>query len=162
MFVFRKAVLDDLQAISDIYNEAIINTTATFDTKTKTREEQKDWFNSHKPKYPLIVAEMESSIVGWAALSEWSDRCAYTDTAEISVYIKNEYRGKGIGNRLINEILQAGRGVGLHTVIARIEKSNAVMIHLCKKNGFKHIGVMKEVGRKFGKLLDVVMMQIIL
>ncbi|UCG91374.1 MAG: N-acetyltransferase [candidate division WOR-3 bacterium] len=162
MSIFRKATLDDLQAISDIYNEAIVNTTATFDTQPKTLEEQKDWFNSHKPKYPIIVAEIDGSIVGWAALSEWSDRCAYTDTAEISVYIRNGYRGKGIGSRLINETLQAGKGAGLHTVIARIEKSNATMIHLCEKKGFIHIGIMKEVGRKFNRLLDVVMMQIIL
>lgn len=162
MVVFRKATIEDLEAITDIYNDAILNTTATFDTQPKTLEEQKDWFNSHDSKHPIIVGDNEGTIIGWAALSKWADRCAYTDTAEMSVYVRDGYRREGIGDTLIKEILQAGKDTGLHTIIARIEKSNNTVIHLCEKNRFTHIGVMKEVGRKFDKWLDVVMMQIIL
>ena len=159
MLTIREAKLLDLGAITEIYNEAILKTVATFDTETKTLEEQESWFAEHGPKYPLIVAELDGHVVGWASLSRWSDRCAYSDTAEGSLYVKEEYQGKGIGRKLLEAIIQAGQKAGLHSVVARIAEGNEVSIHLCESVGFKHIGVMKEVGRKFGRLLDVNLMQ---
>jgi L-amino acid N-acyltransferase YncA len=159
MLTIREAKLPDLGAITEIYNEAILKTAATFDTQPKTPEEQKSWFAEHGPKYPMIVAEQDGHVVGWASLSMWSDRCAYTDTAEGSLYVKEEYQGKGIGRKLLEAIIQAGQKAGLHNVVARITEGNEVSIHLCESVGFEHIGVMKEVGRKFGKLLDVNLMQ---
>jgi len=159
MLTIREAKLPDLGAITEIYNEAILKTVSTFDTETKTLEEQKSWFAEHGPKYPMIVAEQDSLIIGWASLSMWSDRCAYADTAESSLYVKEEYQGKGIGRKLLETIIQAGQKAGLHNVVARISEGNEVSIHLCESVGFEHIGVMKEVGRKFGKLLDVNLMQ---
>jgi L-amino acid N-acyltransferase YncA len=155
----RRASIDDLMVITEIYNEAIHKTVATFDTTPKTLEEQKIWFNDHGPKNPIMVAECSGRVVGWASLSEWSDRCAYSDTAEISLYVKEEYRGKGIGKELLETIIQEGEKAGLHTVIARIAEGNEVSVHLHESVGFEKIGVMKEVGRKFGKLLDVYLMQ---
>ena len=90
----RKARLEDLKGITDIYNDVIMKTTATFDTEPKTEEEQKRWFREHGVKQPIVVAGEGRLIVGWASLSPWSDRCAYSDTAEISVYVKDGYRGK--------------------------------------------------------------------
>jgi len=159
MLTIREAKLPDLGAITEIYNEAILKTVATFDTETKTLEEQESWFAEHGPKYPMIVAEQDGIIVGWASLSMWSDRCAYSDTAEGSLYVKEEYQGKGIGRKLLEAIIRAGQKAGLHTVVARITGGNEASIHLCESVGFEHIGVMKEVGRKFGKLLDVNLMQ---
>ena len=159
MLTIRAAKLSDLGAITDIYNEAILKTVATFDTQTKTLEEQKSWFAEHGPKYPMIVAEQDGIIVGWASLSMWSDRCAYSDTAEGSLYVKEEYQGKGIGRKLLEAIIEAGKKAGLHNVVARITEGNEASIHLCESVGFEYIGVMKEVGRKFGKLLDVNLMQ---
>lgn len=101
----------------------------------------------------------DGAVHGWASLSKWSTRCAYADTAEISVYVKQEYRGLGIGKRLMNNILVAGEAAGLHTVLSRITAGNNVSVHLHEQAGFEHIGVMKEVGNKFGRTLDVVMMQ---
>jgi phosphinothricin acetyltransferase len=159
MLTIRKAAMEDLAAITEIYNEAILKTVATFDTEPKTVEEQKPWFESHDSKHPILVAEQDSTIVGWASLSKWSDRCAYSDTAEISVYVKEERQGKGIGKSLMQEILDKGKKVGLHTVVARIAESNEISVHLHEAFGFEHVGTMKEVGRKFGKLLDVHIMQ---
>jgi len=158
----RRATLEDLQAITEIYNDAIINTVATFDTQPKTLEEQGRWFESHDSGHPILVAEEGGNVIGWVCVSEWSDRCAYLDTAELSIYVRRENREKGVGNKLIESILQESKYVGLHTIVARIESSNKVIIHLCEKYGFFHVGVMKEVGYKFGRLLDVVIMQIIL
>jgi phosphinothricin acetyltransferase len=132
---------------------------ATFDTEPKTVEEQKPWFESHDSRHPILVAEQDDAIVGWASLSKWSDRCAYSDTGEISVYVKEERRRKGTGKKLIQEILDQGQKVGLHTVVARIAESNEISVRLHEAFGFEHIGTMKEVGRKFGKLLDVHLMQ---
>ena len=97
MLVIRPARPDDLNAITEIYNEAILTTDATFDTEPKTDEEQKTWFTNHGPKNPILVAEQDRTVIGWASLSDWSDRCAYSDTTEISLYVKGNSRGKGIG-----------------------------------------------------------------
>jgi phosphinothricin acetyltransferase len=155
----RRATVKDLGAITEIYNEAILSTVATFDTVPKTVEEQKPWFESHDSKHPIFVAEQDNAVVGWASLSKWSDRCAYSDTAEISVYVKEEHRGKGIGKKLMQETLTQGRKGGLHAVIARISESNEASVRLHEAFGFEHVGTMREVGRKFGKLLDVHIMQ---
>jgi L-amino acid N-acyltransferase YncA len=159
MLTIRPATLDDLAAITDIYNQAIVTTSATFDTEPKTLEEQKVWFSRHGSRYPVFVAQQGNRIVGWASLSLWSDRCAYAETAEISLYIKEEYRGQGIGRKLSKAIIRAGQDAGLHTLIARIAEGNGASIHIAESFGFEHIGVMREVGRKFDKLLDVYLMQ---
>lgn len=153
--------MHDLGQITEIYNDAIKKTTATFDTEPKTFEEQGAWFAEHGARHPILIAEQKSLIVGWASLSQWSDRCAYSDTAEISLYVNEKLRGKGVGKELMKAIIQEGQNAGLHTVIARIADGNDISIDLCKSFGFQHIGTMREVGKKFGKLLDVHLMQLI-
>lgn len=159
MCTIRPAKISDLNAINEIYNEAIRTTTATFDTEPKTEGEQKVWFDSHGPNYPILVAESRGIVVGWASLSKWSDRRAYSGTAEVSLYVKGEFRGKGFGRKLMEAIVSKGERVGFHTVIGRIAEGNDVSVHLAESLGFRHIGVMKEAGRRFGKLLDVYLMQ---
>jgi phosphinothricin acetyltransferase len=155
----RKATVADVAAITEIYNEAILNTTATFDTQPKTLAEQQTWFINHQPRHPIIVAQQNGQVVGWASLSKWSDRCAYCDTAEVSVYVRKEYRAQGVGRQLLKVLIDNGRNIGLHTVIARIAGDNQASRRLFRSMGFEDIGVMREVGRKFGKLLDVYLMQ---
>ena len=159
MISIRPATLADLPEITAIYNEAIANTTATFDTELKTAEEQAAWFRGHDENHPVIVATLNEQVVGWASLSRWSDRCAYDGTVELSVYVHHEHRGKGLGRKLIEVIVAEGEKAGLHTIISRITTENRNSIHLHEWFGFNSIGVMKEVGNKFGKLLDVQLMQ---
>jgi len=111
------------------------------------------------PNILILVAESSGIVVGWASLSKWSDRCAYRETAKISPYLKEEFRGKGIGRKLMEAIVSEGRRVGFHTVIGRIAEGNDLSIRLAESVGFRHNGVMKEVGRKFDKLLDVYFIQ---
>jgi L-amino acid N-acyltransferase len=160
MLTIRKATIQDLRAITEIYNQAVLHTTATFDTATKTVEEQRVWYDKHDAKYPILVAQEEKNIIGWASMSAWSDRCAYSATAEASIYIREGQQGKGVGRKLSDAILKAGKEAGLHTAILRIAEGNEASLKLAKSLGFKDIGVMKEVGKKFGKLLDVTLMQI--
>ena len=159
MLTVRPATSADLPAITEIYNEAIRKSVATFDTEPKTPEEQMIWFADHGPKCPILVAEENGVVVGWASLSNWSDRCAYSDTAEISLYVHEEHQGKGIGRKLLETIVAEGQRAGLHTIVARIAEASETSTHLHKSVGFEHIGTMKEVGRKFGRLLDVYLMQ---
>jgi L-amino acid N-acyltransferase len=159
MVIIRPAQLADLRAIIDIYNEAILTTVATFDTEPKSEAERRAWLVAHDPRHPILVAELAGAVVGWASLSQWSDRPAYADTAEISLYVRAACRGQGIGKQLIETIIAEGEKVGLHTVIARIVAGNQVSIRLHEAVGFEPIGIMREVGRKFGRLLDVYLMQ---
>lgn len=159
MVNIRSASVTDIPAITDIYNEAVLKTTASFDTEAKTVEDRKTWFKSHHPRYPVLVAVEDGIIVGWASLSPWSTRLAYVGTVEDSVYVRESSQGNGIGKQLLEEILEQGLKAGFHTVIARIADSNIVSIHLHEVFNFKKIGIMKEVGFKFGKRLDVYLMQ---
>ena len=159
MISIRAAKGDDLPAITEIYNEAIETTVATFDTEPKTLDEQGKWFEHHGPRYPVLVVELGRVVVGWASLSKWSDRCAYAETGEISLYVKEQFRARGIGKKLLMAIVEEGKKGGLHTVIARIAHGNGTSVHLHTLAGFEHIGVMREVGRKFGKRIDVHLMQ---
>ncbi|MDD5313217.1 MAG: GNAT family N-acetyltransferase [Dehalococcoidia bacterium] len=159
MINIRSALPQDVGAITEIYNQAILRTTATFDTEPKSAEAQQTWFAEHDSQHPVLVAEKDGVVAGWASLSRWSDRCAYSGTAEISLYIAEGERGKGIGRKLFEAILLEGQKAGLHTVIARIVEGNAASIHLYERAGFIPIGTMREVGRKFDKLLDVLLLQ---
>jgi L-amino acid N-acyltransferase YncA len=159
MLAIRDARHDDLKEITEIYNEAILETVATFDTEPTAIEEQEKWFTQHGLRNPIVVADQDGLVIGWASLSKWSDRCAYADAAEVSLYVMKSHQGKGIGRRLLEAILDAGKRAGLHTVIARIAEGNEVSVHLHEALGFKHIGIMAEVGYKFGRRLDVHLMQ---
>jgi phosphinothricin acetyltransferase len=155
----RRAVVADLAAITEIYNEAILTTTATFDTETKSAAERMEWFQSHDERHPILVAVLDGQVVGWASLSKWSDRCAYADTAETSFYVKSEYRGRGVGRQLKAAIIEEARRLRLHSLIARVADGSSESLHLNEEFGFVHVGTLKEVGRKFGRLLDVHILQ---
>ena len=155
----RQALPSDLQAITDIYNEAILTTTATFDTDTKTVAERLEWFQSHTGRHPILVAVYESRVVGWASLTKWSDRRAYDDTAETSFYVDGEFRGRGIGRKLKEALIEEARRLKYHTLIARVAEGSNESLHLNESYGFVHVGTLREVGRKFGKLLDVHILQ---
>ncbi|MDD5191227.1 MAG: GNAT family N-acetyltransferase [Dehalococcoidales bacterium] len=160
--IIRKALPEDIAGITEIYNEAILNTDATFDTQPKTLSEQRKWYKAHGPRNPIMVAEENGVILGWGSLSEWSTRCAYAETAEISLYIRREYRRQGLGKKLMQALINEGKRAGLHTILSRITGGNEVSVKLHRQYGFEHIGTMREVGNKRDKLLDVEMMQLML
>jgi L-amino acid N-acyltransferase len=155
----RDAAPSDIPAIVDIYNESVVSSTATFDTVPKTVEQYTAWFWAHDARHPIIVAESDGSVAGWAALSAYSDRAAYGGTAEASLYVRRSCWNRGIGRSLFSAIVDRGRLSGLHTVISRIAEGNDISIALHTSLGFTTVGVMREVGSKFGRLLDVTVMQ---
>ena len=155
----RKAALADLTAITEIYNEAILTTTATFDTEPKTLEERTQWFSAHDERHPILVAVLDGRVVGWAAINAWSDRHAYDDTAETSFYVKSEFRRRGIGRQLKEATITEARRLKYHTLLDRVAEGSDESLHLNESVGFVRVGTMKEVGRKFGRLLDVHLLQ---
>jgi|SRR5579859_5505278 len=157
--IIRRATVDDVAAITEIYNEAIATTSATFDTEPKTTAERLAWFESHDERHPIVVALLDGQVVGWAAITKWSDRQAYADTAETSFYVKLEHRGRGIGRQLKGAVIEEARKLSFHSLIARVAEGSRESIHLNESFGFVHVGVLREVGRKFGRLLDVHIMQ---
>ncbi len=163
--VIRLATLHDLPAITDIYNHAIIHTTATQELVPKTVQEKEKWFRSHDPaKLPIFVFESieHGQVLGWAALSPFSDHGGYHLCVENDIYLAPSATGQGIGLKLLHRLLVAAKEQGYHIVIARMAEDNAASRALHSKAGFVLSGVLKEAGYKFGRHIDIALMQIIL
>jgi L-amino acid N-acyltransferase YncA len=151
----REATWADLPAISEIYNREVAVGTSTFDTQPRDHESEREWYEAHQaPRYPVIVAEEDRHVVAWAALSPWSPRGAYRHTVEASLFVRDGYRGKGVGTLLTREIVSRAAAAGHHVLLARVETGNHQSRSLLLSHGFRSVGVMHEVGRKFGRWLD--------
>ncbi|MDI3476863.1 MAG: L-amino acid N-acyltransferase [Thermoanaerobacterium sp.] len=160
--IIRKANINDIERINEIYNQAVLNTTATIDTEPRPLEYHKKWFEMHNDRYAVFVALEDDVVVGWASLSLWSDKYGYRAVAEDSIYVDEAYKGRGIGDRLIKKIIEHAKENEFHTIIARISEGNDVSIHLHEKYGFKIVGTLKELGYKFNRYLDIHILQLIL
>ena len=174
----RPANHADLPRILSIYNHEVLSSTATYDTQPRTGDQHAHWFSHHDTAHPVIVAaasmghsaaasmghsaEPQSMVCGWASLSRWSDRPAYDSSVEVSVYVAEEHRGKGIGKQLLQALVEEGRAQGHHALFGRISSDNTVSIRLHESLGFLVVGVLKEVGFKFGRWLDVSIMELLL
>ena len=160
-FRVRDAVAADLPAVFAIYDEQVLHGTATFDTEPKTEAERTRWFEAHpRARYPVIVAEEGGEVLGWARLQPWSDRCAYARSAEDSVYVRADARGRGVGRALLAELLGRAREAGLAVVLARVVAGNPASLRLHEAAGFRAVGTMRRVGEKFGRILDVALLDL--
>lgn len=161
--MIRVAKETDIERLMNIYNEAIENTIATFDLEKKSLDDRKVWFKDHiNNPYIILVEEIDGVVAGYASLSRYRDRKAFDKTVEISIYIAPEYRGRGIGSRLMKEILDyAKNNKKVEVVVSLITGENAGSCHLHEKFGFEYCGEFKSVGTKFGKNLDLKFYQII-
>lgn len=155
----RSADLRDAEAIAGIYNPEVLETTATFDLEPRSLEQQVTWLQERSGAHLVLVAERDDVVVGFASLSPFRTRPAYATTVESSVYVHRAHRGAGIAVSLMTELLEHARSHGFHTVIARIADSQVASLQLHERMGFELVGVEREVGRKFGRWLDVSVMQ---
>jgi L-amino acid N-acyltransferase YncA len=155
----RPAALMDLPEIYSIYNHAVLNTTATFQETPESQTYPLQWFRSHqKSKLPILVAS-EQGVVGWASLSPYHPRSGYRYTAETSIYVREDRQGEGIGRALLRGLINEASILGIHKLVALIEIENVASIKLHKFHGFTEAGVLHEVGYKFGRWLDVMIME---
>jgi phosphinothricin acetyltransferase len=157
--VIRAAERRDAEGVRAVYNRYVTESTALFDMVPRTLDEQVQWIDEHSGGHPAIVAVEQDRIVGFGSLSTFRDRPAYATTVEDSVYVLDEHQGRGIGRRLLEELLHLAAAHGFHSVIARITGENDASITLHSSCGFTLVGTEREVGRKFGRWLDVVEMQ---
>jgi len=155
----RRADMADAEAIRKIYNIEVIGSTATLDLVPRTAEEQASWMVAHSGVYPVIVAEDEGQVVGFASLSPYRPRPGYATAVEDSIYVAAPSRGRGVGRALLNEAVDTARTHGFHSVIARVGAAQEASVALHRACGFDFVGVEREIGRKFGRWIDVAILQ---
>lgn len=157
--LIRVAEPSDAAAIMAIYNHAVENSTATFDLVPRTYGQQLEWLSDRSGARTVLVAVDPDGVVGFASLSPYRDRPAYSTTVEDSVYVSHTHQGRGIGRMLLEALIDTARAHGFHTMIARVVADHEASIALHEACGFETVGHEREVGRKFGRWLDVVTMQ---
>lgn len=151
-------------AILAIFNDAILNSTALYDYKPRTKEMMAAWFEAKaKGRFPVIGLENESGeLIGFASLGTFRAFPAYKYTVEHSVYVDARFRGQGIGKRLLQEIITAAQQQDFHIMVGAIDTSNTVSIRLHESMGFTHCGTIRQAGFKFDRWLDLAFYQLIL
>lgn len=157
--VVRPASPADAEAIRLIYNREVTSSTVTFDLVPRTLEDQHAWLDAHAGAHPAVVAISFGEVVGFGSLSPYRDRPAYATTVEDSVYVRHDQRGRGVGRLVLEELVRLGRAHGFHAMMARVVGGHEASINLHRACGFELVGVEREVGRKLGRWLDVVLMQ---
>ncbi|MBC5804869.1 MAG: GNAT family N-acetyltransferase [Candidatus Eremiobacter antarcticus] len=158
----RSAGADDLEAIRAIYNEGIEDGIATLDYDVKTHAQMRDWFEQRSTRYPVIVACRDGQVVGWASLNPYSHRCAYNGVADLSIYVRRDARGQGVGTELMAEIEELARAKDFHKIVLHALTDNPAGRRLYEKRDFRDVGVFKEQGRLDGRFVDVIAMEKIL
>ncbi len=156
--MIRTATINDLPAMLEIYNYEITNTLATFALDEMTLKDREPWFYEHnKDNHPLFACELDGKVVGYVSLSSYRNMQAYASTVELSVYVHHEYQGRGIGNEMMEFILDyARRDPTIHMIISVITSVNEKSIKMHEKFGFSFCGKIPEAGFKSGEYRDIV------
>ncbi|MCF2597407.1 N-acetyltransferase [Phocaeicola barnesiae] len=160
--MIRTVTLNDAQAIADIYNEYIVHTCITFETAPVSPAEMADRIRTISSTYPYFVYEADGEMLGYCYAHGWKEKQAYRQTAETTVYVKKGHTGKGIGQALMQQLIDVSQKAGLHVLIACITYPNEASVRLHEKLGFKQVSRFNEVGRKFGQWLDIYDFQLVL
>lgn len=158
--MIRPANAEDVPAILAIYNHVVSTSTAVFNEQPVTLEDRLSWFAARREAgFPVLVAISEGEVAGYSSYGAFRSGTGYRHAAEHSVHIRPDRQGRGLGTALIEALFPLGRQQGLHVLVAGIDASNQGSIRLHERLGFVQTGVMREVGRKFDRWLDLVLMQ---
>ncbi|MEP3350637.1 MAG: N-acetyltransferase family protein [Marinomonas sp.] len=160
-FQIRAALMDDLAALTDIYNYYIANTATTFDVKPYTVESRSAWFSQFSPtgRHQLLVVEEAGEVLGYACSAQYKVKQAYETSVEVSIYLKPNTQGRGLGKVLYTELFKRLETEDVHRAYAGITLPNDASLIIHKKFGFESVGVFREVGRKFDQYWDVEMLE---
>ena len=159
----RPARTEDLEQLLEIYNDAVVNSTASWDLEPWTPAEHAEWYATKAASaHPVIVADEGGTVLGYAAYGPFRSKAGYARTMEHSVYVRQDQRGRGLGRALLVAIIEAARADGVLALIGGLDSDNAVSLALHHSLGFAEVGRLSEVGRKFDRWLDLVLVQLIL
>ncbi len=159
-YTIRPATFDDAEAIRAIYNAAVETTTASLDTEPRSVEVQQEWMRRHDfNPWPAYVAVVDGHVVGWASLSPYNPKPGYRTTAENSLYVSPEFRGQGLGAALLQHLVDTAPAHGVREIVALITSENTVSLAMHTRCAFRDVGTLQRVGRKFGRWVDVTLMQ---
>ena len=158
----RDAKAGDIDGIVAIYNDAVLNTTAIWNEKTVDAANRAAWLaDRQRVGYPVLVAiDDGGAVAGYASFGDWRAFDGYRHTVEHSVYVRKDCRGAGIGKTLMVALIDRARRIGKHVLVAGIDAKNAGSIEMHKRLGFEEVGLLKEVGTKFGAWLDLAFLQL--
>jgi phosphinothricin acetyltransferase len=161
--VIHPATRVDLPAILAIYNDAVLNTTASYDLEPSTLEERTAWFEAHERKgFPVIVAEVGGVVAAFGSYGTFREKPGYRYTVEHTVYVAPEYRRMGLGRAVVAELITLARAASLHAMIGGIDAANEGSLHFHRALGFVEAGRLHEVGHKFDQWLDIIFMELLL
>ena len=162
--IIRDAVPADIQAVTEIYNDAVQRTTSIWNETGVDVKNRLEWLSQRLAAgYPVLVAEGDAGdVLGYASFGDWRPFQGYRYTMEHSVYVRADQRGKGVGKALMVSLIDYARQCGKHVMVAAIEANNMGSVRLHEKLGFRQVGHLPQVGCKFGEWLDLVFMQLIL
>ncbi len=158
----RPATAADLPAISAIYNHSVRTSTCTFALEPETLAERQAWFGGRTAAHPVIVADVDGEVIGWAALSTWNKRSGYDTTVEWSVYIRDDWQRKGVASVLLKELIVLAKAAGHRTIIGGVSADQTPSLEFHRRHGFVDVAHFRQVGYKFGQWLDVVYLQLML
>lgn len=160
----RDALDTDLAGILRIYNDAVENSTAIWNDRIVDLDNRRAWLaERHDQGYPVLVAIDEGGqVAGYASFGPWRPHDGFRHTVENSVYVSPDHRGSGIGRSLMKALIERARTLEKHVMVAFIESENRASVHMHQQLGFIHVGQMRQVGCKFGRWLDLTMMQLTL
>jgi L-amino acid N-acyltransferase YncA len=155
----RNATPDDAAAIAEIYNQGIEDRIATYETEARSAEEQQAWLRAIADHYPAVVAQIDGEIVGWAGAGPYRARECYRGIGEFSMYVRRDWRGRSVGDLMLAALISEAERLGLWKLLSRIFPFNAASRALCRKHGFREVGVYEKHARLDGRWLDVVVVE---
>jgi L-amino acid N-acyltransferase YncA len=155
----RAATEGDAAAIAEIYNQGIEDRVATYETTWRTAEDRRTWLRSIAGHYPAIVAEVEGEVVGWAGAGPYRARECYRGIGEFSVYVRRDWRKRHIGDVLLPALIAEAEQLGLWKLLSRVFLFNEASRALCRKHGFREVGIYEKHGKLNGQWLDVVIVE---
>ncbi len=155
----RVATVDDAAATAEIYNQGIEDRVATYETEPRSPKDQRAWLQSIAGRYPAVVAEIGGQIVGWAGAGPYRPRECYRGIGEFSMYVRRDCRGRGVGNLLVGGLISEAERLGLWKLVSRIFPFNEASRALCRKHGFREVGLYEKHARLDDRWLDVVIVE---
>jgi phosphinothricin acetyltransferase len=158
----RLATEHDAAVICRIYNQGIVDRIATLETEERTPEERRDWLRRRGPRHPVLVAEVPAGVVGWASLNPFNPRRAYDHVADFSLYVERQWRGQGIGRRLLEALIALARDLQYHKLVLSAFPWNEAGLRAYRRAGFREVGIYREQGLLDGRWVDTVVMEKIL